>query len=152
MKCPRDGAELVTEVYEAKVEIDRCPRCMGVWLDKGELEEIQQTVQRDYSKELGAPEDPVAEMLKRRDQPAAPILCPKCGGETETREYAWSSQVLVDTCVEGCGLWLDAGELEQLEVFFERQRQRAKSDPSDTRLYLWASLLSLFHRPKKKKG
>jgi uncharacterized protein len=151
MKCPRDGAELKAEIYQANIEIDRCPGCTGVWLDKGELERIQQSAQRDYTKELGTPEDAVAEMLKRRDQPVGAIACPKCGGETETREYAWSSQVLVDTCVDGCGMWLDAGELEQLEVFFERQREKARNDPADTRLYLWASLLSIFHRPKKKK-
>jgi hypothetical protein len=150
MKCPRDGSTLRPEKYEADIEVDRCDGCRGVWLDKGELEAIQKTVERDYSKELGRPEDAVAEMLKRRDQPTAPVACPKCGGETETREYAWSSQVLVDTCVDGCGMWLDAGELEQLEVFFERQREKAKNDPGASRQYLWVSLISLFHRPKKK--
>jgi Zn-finger nucleic acid-binding protein len=39
MKCPIDGAELVV-TERSEVEIDVCPVCRGVWLDRGELEKI----------------------------------------------------------------------------------------------------------------
>lgn len=39
MKCPIDGAELVM-TDRAGVEIDYCPQCRGVWLDRGELDKI----------------------------------------------------------------------------------------------------------------
>ncbi|SLN67053.1 hypothetical protein ROA7450_03561 [Roseovarius albus] len=39
MKCPIDGAELVM-ADRAGVEIDYCPQCRGVWLDRGELDKI----------------------------------------------------------------------------------------------------------------
>ncbi len=39
MKCPVDGAELVMS-DRAGVEIDYCPQCRGVWLDRGELDKI----------------------------------------------------------------------------------------------------------------
>jgi uncharacterized protein len=39
MKCPIDNAELhMTE--RQGVEIDYCPQCRGVWLDRGELDKI----------------------------------------------------------------------------------------------------------------
>jgi Zn-finger nucleic acid-binding protein len=39
MKCPVDGtALLITE--RSGVEIDYCPQCRGVWLDRGELDKI----------------------------------------------------------------------------------------------------------------
>ena len=39
MKCPMDGATLqMTE--RSGVEIDYCPQCRGVWLDRGELDKI----------------------------------------------------------------------------------------------------------------
>ncbi|MCA1690838.1 MAG: zf-TFIIB domain-containing protein [Acidimicrobiales bacterium] len=39
MKCPVDGATL--EMSERQgVEIDYCPTCRGVWLDRGELDKI----------------------------------------------------------------------------------------------------------------
>jgi len=39
MKCPFDGETLmITE--RSGVEIDYCPKCRGVWLDRGELDKI----------------------------------------------------------------------------------------------------------------
>ena len=37
--CPVDGAVLVP-VERAGIEIDHCPTCRGVWLDRGELDKI----------------------------------------------------------------------------------------------------------------
>jgi Zn-finger nucleic acid-binding protein len=39
MKCPTDGATLVMADRQG-VEIDYCPDCRGVWLDRGELDKI----------------------------------------------------------------------------------------------------------------
>ncbi|GGL69124.1 zf-TFIIB domain-containing protein [Wenxinia marina] len=39
MKCPVDGATLVM-TDRSGVEIDYCPECRGVWLDRGELDKI----------------------------------------------------------------------------------------------------------------
>lgn len=39
MKCPIDGTELVITERQG-VEIDYCPQCRGVWLDRGELDKI----------------------------------------------------------------------------------------------------------------
>ena len=39
MLCPTDGAELVMSERQG-IEIDYCPKCRGVWLDRGELDKI----------------------------------------------------------------------------------------------------------------
>ena len=39
MKCPIDQTELVMTERQG-VEIDYCPQCRGVWLDRGELDKI----------------------------------------------------------------------------------------------------------------
>jgi Zn-finger nucleic acid-binding protein len=39
MLCPVDGATLVM-TERSGVEIDYCPTCRGVWLDRGELDKI----------------------------------------------------------------------------------------------------------------
>ena len=39
MKCPVDGTTLAL-AERAGVEIDYCPECRGVWLDRGELDRI----------------------------------------------------------------------------------------------------------------
>lgn len=39
MKCPTDGATLsITD--RSGIEIDFCPECRGVWLDRGELDKL----------------------------------------------------------------------------------------------------------------
>ncbi len=39
MNCPIDGTTLqITE--RSGIEIDYCPKCRGVWLDRGELDKI----------------------------------------------------------------------------------------------------------------
>ena len=37
--CPVDGAKLVP-IERSGIEIDHCPSCRGVWLDRGELDKI----------------------------------------------------------------------------------------------------------------
>jgi Zn-finger nucleic acid-binding protein len=39
MKCPIDDATLVMS-ERSGIEIDFCPQCRGVWLDRGELDKI----------------------------------------------------------------------------------------------------------------
>ncbi|MFN4226313.1 MAG: zf-TFIIB domain-containing protein [Hyphomonas sp.] len=39
MKCPADGETLVM-TERSGVEIDYCPKCRGIWLDRGELDKI----------------------------------------------------------------------------------------------------------------
>jgi len=39
MKCPIDSADLVMSDRQG-IEIDYCPSCRGVWLDRGELDKI----------------------------------------------------------------------------------------------------------------
>jgi len=56
MKCPNCSNNLVMTDRNG-VEIDYCPECRGVWLDRGELDKIierstqftQSTPQRGYS-------------------------------------------------------------------------------------------------------
>ncbi len=46
MKCPRcENADLLM-AERAGVEIDYCPTCRGVWLDRGELDKI---IERSYA-------------------------------------------------------------------------------------------------------
>jgi hypothetical protein len=39
MKCPVDNDTLVMSERNG-IEIDYCPKCRGVWLDRGELDKI----------------------------------------------------------------------------------------------------------------
>lgn len=40
MQCPLCTDETLRPNYRAGIEIDICPRCRGVWLDRGELDRL----------------------------------------------------------------------------------------------------------------
>lgn len=50
VNCPVDG-ELLQMSERSGVEVDYCPRCRGIWLDRGELDKILERADR----ELAAP-------------------------------------------------------------------------------------------------
>jgi uncharacterized protein len=51
MQCPNDGSTL-TMSERSGIEIDYCPQCRGVWLDRGELDKI---IERSYAQPAPAP-------------------------------------------------------------------------------------------------
>ena len=40
MKCPNCPGETLVMADRQGVEIDYCPKCRGVWLDRGELDKL----------------------------------------------------------------------------------------------------------------
>lgn len=57
MKCPTDGATLVMS-ERSGIEIDYCPDCRGVWLDRGELDKIIDRAASDVAPAAPAPQQP----------------------------------------------------------------------------------------------
>lgn len=57
MQCPVDGTTLVMSDRQG-VEIDYCPQCRGVWLDRGELDKIiERSVPAQAAPPRGYPQD-----------------------------------------------------------------------------------------------
>lgn len=57
MNCPVDGTPLqMTE--RLGVEIDYCPTCRGVWLDRGEIEKIIERNVAEFGRAAGQPMPP----------------------------------------------------------------------------------------------
>lgn len=59
MKCPVDSVDLVMS-ERSGVEIDYCPQCRGVWLDRGELDKIIDRVERSGPAAQATPPAPPA--------------------------------------------------------------------------------------------
>jgi uncharacterized protein len=54
MKCPKCGVSLLMSEKQG-IEIDYCPDCRGIWLDRGELEKI---IERTNSIDIDADRKP----------------------------------------------------------------------------------------------
>jgi Zn-finger nucleic acid-binding protein len=105
MKCPACETGMVTVVIRS-VEIDRCPACGGVALDKGEAETI------DALGLAHVIEGGVVATLQHRSTPAR---CHECAQEMVALRGA--GDVEYDWCA-GCErLFFDRGELTALGAF-----------------------------------
>lgn len=87
MKCPVDGSELKMAERQG-VEIDYCPQCRGVWLDRGELDKIIEKATPaveldDPDPYLGAPAAAVPPRAPRREERAEE----RYDGRREERYY-----------------------------------------------------------------
>ncbi|MGR0221262.1 TFIIB-type zinc ribbon-containing protein [Agromyces sp. ZXT2-6] len=67
MQCPTDGAVLVMS-ERSGIEIDYCPACRGVWLDRGELDKIIERAAREFGQ--SAPAAPAVAPQAAPQQPA----------------------------------------------------------------------------------
>ena len=65
MQCPTDGAVLVMS-ERSGIEIDYCPTCRGVWLDRGELDKL---IERSLSQPAPQAPPPAAPPQQRYQQP-----------------------------------------------------------------------------------
>jgi Zn-finger nucleic acid-binding protein len=101
--------------FESDLFFDRCDSCKGMWLEEGEL-----------AKTMGQKEDfPEPERIK--SGPKSSRKCPKCI-EITMIEVTLSprSKLILDTCPQCAGVWLDSKELVKIQVTLRELRIEAK--------------------------
>ena len=115
LDCPVCRQPMIAVEYGG-VEIDWCGACEGIWLDGGELEAL-----------LGTPNPPP-------DRPDASLGppdrdCPICVDKLVKMHYG-TTDVVVDKCPHGDGIWLDKGELQAILAAY-RQPDRPAAGHDD---------------------
>jgi len=104
--CPACESPLSTAKL-AGVRVDGCESCGGVWMDAGEVQKL-------------ASWPAALEAVGRRFKGATVHLslgkigCPACGGALAPHEYSSLRGIELDRCQACGGLWLDAGEAQQI--------------------------------------
>ncbi|MBN1698286.1 MAG: zf-TFIIB domain-containing protein [Spirochaetales bacterium] len=111
INCPSEKMEKVQ--CEKTITIDRCPRCGGIWLDKGELIDLF-TVSDFYIKHLDTSEQKTVEMKEGNRQ------CPRCRIALQHMKNNKAPEVNIDRCPTCKGVWLDRGELTKLAKLYAR--------------------------------
>ena len=108
--CPRCKVSLEVKRKD-DIEIDCCPQCSGLWLDRGEFDILtaesnvyrEEKLTREYSR------PPLSEDTTY-------IPCARCGKLMVKKNYARISGVITDECGRH-GVWLDSGEIEKIRQF-----------------------------------
>jgi len=110
--CPADGS--VLDLYSlAHIEFEGCPKCHGMWLDKDELRKLKNKVNDGQLHWLNRQVDNVDTV----SAVASSRPCPKCPS-TKLRSIIFGhSGVVIDTCPNCHGVWLDRGEFDAIVHF-----------------------------------
>ncbi len=88
MQCPTDGSVLVMS-ERSGIEIDYCPTCRGVWLDRGELDKI---IDRSLAPAPQQAAQPVREQ-SRYDAPRRDDRNYDQGGYKKRKKESWLSEL-----------------------------------------------------------
>ena len=89
MRCPVDEATLVMSERNG-IEIDYCPTCRGVWLDRGELDKIiDRSVEVDQPRrQAPPPQQPQYDSYRAPQQ-----HYPQQGHYKKKRKESWLSEI-----------------------------------------------------------
>ncbi|NBT58456.1 hypothetical protein EBT16_06705 [bacterium] len=130
MKCVRCQQQLSRGVYEG-VDIDKCVSCGGIWLDDGELAKIVGATIETFSQSLITKTlDTVSKGIPQSEKDSVE-RCPKCSQEMKALNYAYQSGVIIDSCPNGHGIWVDSGEIEKVQIFKESQDRDLEKNRED---------------------
>ncbi len=108
MNCPKCRIDqMKAETFEG-IEIDRCPSCKGMYLDKGELKGM-------IAKKMGNTADTLNFSSTSDQMDAVPGHCPRC--DLDMVVVKGPGDVKVDVCRQCGGAFLDQGELATLQLY-----------------------------------
>ncbi|MDP3882454.1 MAG: zf-TFIIB domain-containing protein [Candidatus Staskawiczbacteria bacterium] len=108
MNCPVDKEKLEKVLFH-DVEVDYCPKCLGMWFDKDELRLAKDKKDENLN---WLDFDLWRDKLKFEISPSL-RQCPVCRAGLVEVAYD-KSKTKVDFCKMCQGIWLDRGEFKQI--------------------------------------
>ena len=119
MNCPNCQGQLHPTSYEG-LKIESCTSCGGEWLDADELHTVvnrrRERFTREERRAIVESTTITGVELENVDRDLA---CPKCGGTTDPINYGGDSGIIIDRCTSCRGFWLDATEMEKVQMLIE---------------------------------
>lgn len=107
MDCPVCNDSPMITLELDNVEIDHCFKCLGIWLDAGELEMLLD----DHQKA----ENLLNQLKPAQKYPEKSRKCPICLKQmNKIAVISDKSEILLDKCSKNHGLWFDKGELPNI--------------------------------------
>lgn len=104
MKCPNcPSSNLEASTYQKRAQVDVCPQCLGIWLDKGEIFMITNNPSLLESElKTNAPQ-------RKPGKKMSPI-----SGNPMQEIALFNRGLLIDFCEDSHGFWLDEGECKYI--------------------------------------
>jgi Zn-finger nucleic acid-binding protein len=131
MKCSLCMADLepIDIGQNAELMADRCKSCGGMWLNKGAVSRLDESVWVNRQEHVKLP---------RHGGTHGIVMCPKCATSLEPLCLTDVAKLVVDCCPKCEGLWLDIGEISVLADAIKTKRpdllKGSKSAPKTERV------------------
>ncbi len=113
-RCPLCKTQCDRVNYES-VTIYNCGGCGGHWLSEVRFDLI--VSRREYE----LPEPVKQKMLEIADasNTLEKLICQTCGKEMLREQFKHWPEIQIDRCPKCNGIWLDRGELEKCQIYWE---------------------------------
>src|SRR5262245_4905420 len=106
MKCPKCETETFLTFSIREIEVDRCRTCGGIWFDEKELVQLLSVSPQELT--------PLRDGVKQEDLDSKRGQCPRDMKPLLRVFSAINPAIIVDTCTQCRGIWLDSGEFNSL--------------------------------------
>jgi Zn-finger nucleic acid-binding protein len=129
MRCPvcKTPTDLIQ--YE-RIPVYNCGSCGGYWVTKAKLDLIL------MRREVQMPEAVQKKMIEiaNASNSTAQLCCLTCGSVMKRGRFKRWPDIQIDVCPKCQHIWLDRGELEKCQIYWERaQDQLSRSRPAEAR-------------------
>ncbi len=115
MKCPLCKKSLEEAIFYG-VEIDYCPKCLGLWFEEEEL----RWAKDERDKDLNWVDIDLWEKETSFKISPSQKFCPSCRFSLYTVTYG-DSKIKVDLCNLCRGIWLDRGEFKKIIEYLRKK-------------------------------
>ncbi len=144
--CP--ACETHLNLYEAYgIEIEGCPECKGIWLDKEELRKLKDRTDRGSWQTLRWMDDELDAIEKTNAMPSE-RLCVKCPSEKLVSTSFGDSAVMLDWCAACHGVWLDGEEFQEILKCLRKKLDQLH--PAEMKKALYDEIKEIWHGPEDK--
>lgn len=106
MNCPKCPNQTLVSREVRGIQVDQCDRCGGIWCDPTELPQLLGLADGEARQVAGGRADPAVSARAGK--------CPRDGKQMIRVASARKREVIIETCPECRGVWLDGGELKEL--------------------------------------
>ena len=118
MPCPTCKEELEKAIF-FNVEVDYCPKCLGLWFQHDELSGAKDEKDKDLN---WLDIDLWKQETKFRISPGKK-LCPSCSMPFYEVNYG-DSEIRIDLCNLCQGIWLDRGEFKKVIDYLKERGKK----------------------------
>ena len=118
MECPNDNEQLKKALFH-NVEVDYCPKCLGLWFEQDELRQVKDEKDKDLNwLDIDLWQEETKFKISQIQK-----ICPVCSVPLYSVNYG-DSQIEVNLCKLCEGIWLDRGEFKKVIEYLEEKGKK----------------------------